>query len=266
MRRPSNLIGKQSSLWYQATQNQLLRGQAMVTRIYPRPKWLNAHATAAWFRLQLSASPRIFNPPWCSNLARFRVSKVKPTMACIDCVSGRHGPHLLEDDRRSAEPLAVAARINDCGSGPSARDIRAKLLRLSRRQPHPLPGGGAMYRIGRNRSPEGWPDHERESYAVRHFGNPCCPSHRSDSSNPYTAPATALAACNDRRASLRRPLSVLSSSSPFMVAVHHVQILHQDLTVDTHFSVWLSKPAKSLAHLSIQQASEIQQTGSQNLP
>jgi hypothetical protein len=34
----------------------------MATRIYPAPKWLNADATAAWFRHQMSAHPRLFQP------------------------------------------------------------------------------------------------------------------------------------------------------------------------------------------------------------
>src|SRR5215475_14500504 len=34
----------------------------MAARIYPRPKLLNAHVTAAWFRLQMAAHPRLFQP------------------------------------------------------------------------------------------------------------------------------------------------------------------------------------------------------------
>jgi hypothetical protein len=34
----------------------------MAARIYPRPKWLNAHATAAWFQRQMAAHPRLFQP------------------------------------------------------------------------------------------------------------------------------------------------------------------------------------------------------------
>jgi len=34
----------------------------MAARIYPAPKLLNAHATAAWFRFQIAAHPRLFQP------------------------------------------------------------------------------------------------------------------------------------------------------------------------------------------------------------
>jgi hypothetical protein len=34
----------------------------MANRMYPRPKWLNAHATAAWFRFQVAANPQLFRP------------------------------------------------------------------------------------------------------------------------------------------------------------------------------------------------------------
>jgi hypothetical protein len=34
----------------------------MVTRIYPTPKWLDVHATAAWFRREMVAHPRLFQP------------------------------------------------------------------------------------------------------------------------------------------------------------------------------------------------------------
>jgi hypothetical protein len=44
------------------TKNQLSHGQAMATRIYPAPKLLYPDATAAWFRFQLAANPRLFRP------------------------------------------------------------------------------------------------------------------------------------------------------------------------------------------------------------
>jgi DNA-binding phage protein len=79
----------------------------MASRIYPMPKALNADATAAWFRRQMAAHPRLFQPRRVP--IRTWPTKERRASQRVECQTSRSQTEEYQTSSPKIEPSVMAA-------------------------------------------------------------------------------------------------------------------------------------------------------------